>query len=109
MFCLMLLYILFVILSYSVSLLGILACFFLIAGVKPVKLSAVHIPRIIEITVVIYKYTMLVTLVSAFTVSDALFNISGYKNISSEVIYFTGIIVLIFFQIFKNPKYPIAK
>lgn len=104
----MLLYILFMILSYSVSLLGILACFFLIARVKPEKVSTVHIPRIIEITVAIYKYTILVALVSAVMVSAALFNISGYKNISQEVIYFTSILILILFQIFKKPGYPIA-
>jgi len=96
-----------IILFNLVCLVGFLASFFIIAAIKPVKVSMSNCPLIIEITVAIYKYTILITLASAGMVcAISLLKISAYKKISQEIIYFTSILILIIFQIFKKPEYP---
>ena len=96
-----------IILFNLVCLVGFLASFFIIAAIKPVKVSMSNCPLIIEITVAIYKYTILITLASAGMVcAISLLKISAYKNISQEIIYITSIMILIIFQIFKKPDYP---
>ena len=61
-------------------LVGFLACFFAIAAVKPVKVSTGNIPLIIEITVAIYKYTILITIARAGALcANSLSNISAYN------------------------------
>lgn len=96
-------------LASSICIVGLLACFFIIAAVKPAKVSAANFPFILEITVAIYKYTILIKIASAaMACSVSLSNILAYKNISLEIIYFTSIMILIIFQISKKPEYPIA-
>jgi len=88
---------------------GYPACLFITAAAKRVKASAIYLPLIIEITVTIYKFTLLVAiagagLVCALSPSGA----SAYRNMILEVIFITGILTLILHQIHKQPEYPAA-
>lgn len=87
----------------------LLAGLFNIAAEKPVRFSAGGFFCAYEITVAIYKYTILISLISASMLFSSLSpNVSAYRNISPEIIYFTSILIFILFQMNKRPEYPAA-